>query len=140
MRAGALGGAVERFDAFEIAKVGQRFEQRFEATAALPGDARISARGRHMLGFAGEAKGAVLCTVVCVEPAAPPGSAATGHCAALVDAVAHEGAFTEAPPPSLLIRAILLAAERPEAALSIAAAVLLALVATVLARRPRPRP
>jgi hypothetical protein len=51
-----------------------------------------------------------------------------------------DGSFTSAPPPSALIRSILLAAEHPEAALSIGTAVTLALIAAVLARRPRPRP
>jgi hypothetical protein len=137
--AGALGGAVERFEAGAITKVGERFEQRFQATALIPAGERVAARGRHALGFAGEARGVVLCSVVCVEPAAPAGSAAPGRCAALIDAAATEGAFTEAPPPSALIRSILLAAEHPEAALSITAAVTLALFAVVLARRPKPR-
>lgn len=138
--AGALGGSVERFEAFAIEKVGARFEQRFEGDAQLPAGARVAARGRHVLGFAGEAKGVVLCTVVCVEPATPTGSLTPGRCAALIDTAATEGAFTSAPPPSALIRAILLTAEHPEAALSIGAAVTLALIAAVLARRPRPRP
>lgn len=142
----ALGGEVERFDALEIAKVGERFEQRFEGAVALPDGARIAVRGRHLLGFAGEARGVVLCSAVCTEPAAPADkpaaledSAATPRCAALIDAVAAEGAFTAAPPPSVLVRSILLAAEHPLGALGIAAAVGLALVAWVLARRPRPR-
>jgi hypothetical protein len=136
---GSLGGEVERFDAAEIAKVGARFEQRFEGAVTRPEGARVAVRGRHLLGFAGEAKGVVLCTAVCVEPAAPANSAAAPRCAPLIDAVAPEGAFTEAPPPSALIRSILLAAEHPLAALGIAAAAALALVAWVLARRPRPR-
>src|SRR5262249_48939044 len=97
---GSLGGDVEVFEATDIRAVGPRFEQGFEATVALPSGARVAARGHHSLGFAGEARSAVLCSVVCIEPDAPSGR----RCAALIDASSLEGAFTEAPPPSLLIR------------------------------------
>jgi hypothetical protein len=46
----------------------------------------------------------------------------------------------EAPPPSLLVRVILEAAERPLHAGFLFAALGIAAVAVVLARRPRPRP
>lgn len=133
---GALGGEVESFEATDIRSAGSRFEQGFEAKAARPDGAHVTARGRHLLGFAGEARSAVLCTVVCLEPSAPTG----GRCAALVDAASVEGAFTEAPPPSLLVRTILLAAERPQAMLGAAGAAALLVIALVLARRPKPAP
>jgi hypothetical protein len=132
---GALPGDVEVFEATPLHATGARFEQGFLAKVARPGGGSLSAHGRHTLGFAGEARSAVLCTVVCLEPSAPEG----GQCAARIAASSLEGAFTEAPPPSLLIRAILLAAERPLAMLGFAVAVALALITLVLARRPKPR-
>ena len=47
--------------------------------------------------------------------------------------------WTEAPPPNLLARTILLAAERPREALGILAVASLAAAALIIARRPRPR-
>lgn len=130
----ALGGEVTRFEAGDIAagSAGIAFEQRFQAEARRAG-APMEARGRHLLGFAGEAHEAVICSMVCVEPAG------AGRCGGLVDRARAEGTWTGAPPPSLLVRAILGAAERPRAAGAIAGALLLALVALVIWRRPRPR-
>jgi hypothetical protein len=90
-----------------------------------------------LLGFAGEDRAALLCSVVCAEPAGS--SASKGRCADLIDAAMTEGAFTEAPPPSVLIRSILLAAERPRGAGIIGALLAALIVGVVLARRPRPR-
>jgi hypothetical protein len=128
----ALGGEVTRFEARDAVVAGDRFEQRFDATVKRGGEA-ATARGRHVLGFAGEARDGVLCTVACTER--------EGHddCGALVDAAATEGAWTEAPAPSALVRAILLAADRPLAAGGVLGAAALALAALVIARRPRPR-
>jgi hypothetical protein len=92
-----------------------------------------------MLGFAGESRDVILCTVVCVEPAVPEDSAAAGRCPALIDDAVLEGTLREAPPPSLWVQAILLSAERPAATLGIGAVVVLAVIAWVLARRPRPK-
>lgn len=136
---GALGGEVEGFEASDIRAEGPRFTQGFEARVARADGQTLAARGRHTLGFAGEARSAVLCSVVCIEPSAPGALGKQSRCAALIEASAPKGAFTEAPPPSLLIRAILLTAERPWASLGVAAAVALALIALVLARRPKPR-
>lgn len=129
---GALGGAVTRFAAEDTAAVGPRFEQRFTADVQR-GGATLAVAGRHVLGFAGEARAAVVCSVVCAE--------AEGHaaCGGLVAAATPEGAWTEAPPPSLLVRGILLAAEAPGAAAAIVGAVLVGAAALVIARRPRPR-
>jgi hypothetical protein len=129
---GALGGEVTRFDAKDTAAVATRFVQRFSARVKRGGEA-LAAEGRHVLGFAGEARQAVVCSVVC---AAPEGR---GRCAALVEAAAPLGAWVEAPPPSLLVRGILLAAERPHAAVGAVGAAMIALAAIVIARRPRPR-
>lgn len=129
---GALGGEVTRFEAREAVAVGTRIEQRFEATVQRGGEA-AAARGRHVLGFAGAARDAVLCTVVCTERAGGDG------CTALVEAAAPEGGWVAAPAPSALVQGILLAADRPLAAAGVVGVAALALVALVLGRRPRPR-
>ena len=128
----ALGGELTRFEARDAVVVGARFEQRFDA-AVKRGDQLAAARGKHVLGFAGEARDGVVCTVVCTEREG--GDA----CAALVDAATPEGSWTEAPAPSALVRAILLAADRPTAAAGVLAVTAIALAALVIARRPRPR-
>lgn len=130
---GALGGEVTRFDVGAIDRSGVRFEQRFEG-AVERGGATHRVRGEHLLGFSGEAKTAVLCSVVCVEP-----GAAGMACAPRLEALRAEGAWTSAPPPSLLIEAILFTAERPEIGLGAAGALVISIVALVLWRRPKPR-
>ena len=95
-----------------------------------------NAIGRHILGFAGEARDAVLCSLVCVEPAGAEPSA----CSELVLAATPEGAFSEAPPPSALVRLVLLTAARPLEAGIVVALTAALIVVLVLARRPRPRP
>jgi hypothetical protein len=129
---GAMGGEVTRFEAADVTVAGTRFEQRFEAEVRR-GEQTASARGRHLLGFAGEARAAVLCSVVCTE--LPKGAA----CGPLVEAVAPEGAWVAAPPPSLWARAILAAAEEPLGGAVIVGAATIAAAALVIARRPRPR-
>jgi hypothetical protein len=129
---GALGGEVTRFEARDAVVVGARIEQRFDATVKR-GEETATARGRHLLGFAGEAREGVLCTVACTE------REGRDDCAALVDAAAPEGAWTTAPAPSALVRGILAAADRPMTAGAILVAAAIALAALVIARRPRPR-
>jgi hypothetical protein len=130
---GALGGEVTRFDLGALDRSGPRFTQRFEGSV-LRGGAPWSVRGEHLLGFSGEARTAVLCSVVCVEP-----GAATKRCDARMESLRAEGAWTSAPPPSLAVRAILFTAERPALGVGMAGALALAIVALVLWRRPRPR-
>jgi hypothetical protein len=137
LAAGVLGGQIERFEGGAIVPLGPRFEQRFEGVAMLPDAGHLGAVGRHMLGFVGAARDVVLCSLLCVEPS-PPGAQAV-RCGPLVDASTIEGAFTEMPPPSPIVRAILLAAERPREALVAGGLLALASVAWILARRPRPR-
>jgi hypothetical protein len=86
-----------------------------------------------VLGFAGEARDGVLCTVACIE------REGRDDCGALVDAATTEGAWTAAPAPSALVRGILLAADRPMAAAGVLGVTAIAVAALVLARRPRPR-
>ena len=129
---GALGGEVTRFEGREIAAAGARFEERFEA-GVRRGDATLAVEGRHLLGFAGEAREAVVCSVVCTEAEGRAG------CASLVEAAAPVGAWVAAPAPSLVVRGILLAAEQPLWAGWIVCAATITLAALVIARRPRPR-
>jgi hypothetical protein len=130
---GALGGELTRLDLGAIDRSGLRFEQRLEGELTRAG-ATFGVRGKHLLGFAGEAKTAALCSVVCVEP----GAAAKG-CTARVDEFRAEGVWTSAPPPSLLVRGILFAADQPMVALGALGALALGIVALVLWRRPKPR-
>lgn len=139
---GAVAGAVERWDTAPRAWTGQRFEQRFEASAR-DGGATLAIRGLHLLGFAGEDRVVLLCTALCAEAvqdraagaAAPP-----WRCSPLLDAVALEGALASPPPPSLLARGILAAAEHPAPVAGLLALLAAAALALLLARRPRPRP
>jgi hypothetical protein len=124
----AIPAETTRFDAAEAREVGPRVEQRFSAGAR-----DLAAEGRHLFGFAGPGRDAVLCTVLCTER---EGGA---RCAPLVEAARAEGAWLAAPPPSLWVRAILAGAEHPQAATLMVGAATIAAAALVIARRPRPR-
>lgn len=130
---GALRGEIDRFDAAAITAVGPRFEQPF-AGSVHRGALALAFRGRHLLGFTSASREAVLCSVLCTEP-----PTASSRCAPVIESLTATGSWTSAPPPSLAVRAILGAAERPAAALGIAAALGFLIVAVVFARRPRPR-
>jgi hypothetical protein len=134
----ALEADITRLDVGPIQPEGRLFTQLLHGQATRH-EATVVIEGRHALGFAGEARDAVLCTVVCVAPVgrAP---ALPSACEELARASSLEGALTEPPPPSVMIRLILASAERPLAA-GVALSVLAVLaVAVILARRPRPRP
>jgi hypothetical protein len=128
----ALGGEVARFAVGESAAVGPGFAQRFEG-AVRRGDEALVVRGRHWLGFAGDPRQAVVCTVVCTEPAGVHG------CDAAIALSEPSGTWSSAPPPSLLARVLLLAAERPYPAAGALLVASLGVAALILARRPRPR-
>lgn len=126
---------IERLDVVgETARVGPRFEQRFEGHASRGGEEARDIRGKHVLGFAGDARDGILCSVMCGE------DAGVHACDELVNAASAEGAWLEAPPPSALTRTILYAAEEPWSAAAIGGATALLAITLVLARRPRPRP
>jgi hypothetical protein len=132
---GTLGGEITRFTVGESAVVGPRFEQGFEG-AVRHGDEVLAVRGRHWLGFAGEdPRDAIVCTLACTESEA----ATPGICAGLLAAATPVGAWVEAPPPSVVARALLLGAERPREAAGLLFVASLAAAALVIARRPRPR-
>jgi hypothetical protein len=128
----ALGGEVVRFGVDESAAVGPGFAQRFEGDVRR-GDDVLAVRGRHWLGFAGEPREAVLCTVVCSE------RAAAHACEDVIARSEPAGTWLAAPPPNLLARALLLAAERPWPAAGVVMVASLAVAALIIARRPRPR-
>ncbi len=88
---------------------------------------------RHELGFAGARRDVALCSVVCVEPETD------SACKSVLDGTEMLGTFTGPPDPSLLVRAILFAAERPYAAGALGTAIAIAAVGVILAKRPRPR-
>ncbi len=119
---------VSRWEPGAIEAAGRRFEERIHGEA--PG-ARVELR--HILGFVGPDRDAALCTLACRE------SLAGDRCAPLLDAAAAEGAFVEAPPPSLMVRAIFAAAEHPYEAAALAGALAIGATALVLWKRPRPR-
>jgi hypothetical protein len=130
----AVAGAIERWEAGAIRWTGQLFDQRLEGTAR-GAEGALGVRGRQLLGFAGEEREALLCAVLCVEPA--PAGAAAPRCGALVEGVALEGALSPPPPPSLPARGVLLAAEHPLPAATLLSVVAAAVVAILLVRRPR---
>ena len=129
-RAAAVESA--RWEPSAIRTIGPRFEQTISGQAARDG-APVSISLRHVLAFAGERRDAALCTLLCVEPRSD------SRCQAIVDAAEPLGTLEAPPPPSLTIRAILLAAERPAHAGTLAVVIAAALVAIILHRRPRPR-
>ncbi len=129
---GAMGGEVTRFEPRDALAVGSRFEQRFEA-GVMRGGRPLDVRGRHVLGFVGTSRDGMLCTVACAEPRG--GDA----CEGVVAGADFEAPWVAPPPPSLLVRGILLGAEAPWEAAGALGLAALALAAWILARRPRPR-
>jgi hypothetical protein len=133
---GSIGADLERLDARPIRVDKLVIDQRLSGEGTrLTKPAVVEVR--HLLVFAGEAREGVLCSVACVEPRGP---GSISRCGDVVASASFEGALMEAPPPSLLVRLILAAAERPLHAGVLLAVLGLGLVALVLARRPRPRP
>jgi hypothetical protein len=136
---GSLGADLERLEARPIRSEKLVIEQRLSGEGTRLTNKKIKTPAivevRHLLAFAGEAREGVLCSVACVEP-----QSESSRCAEIVVTASLEGALMEPPPPSLLVRLILAAAERPLHAGVLVAVLGVALVALVLARRPRPRP
>lgn len=126
------GITLERWDAEGITRHEGRFEQVLTGQGAR-GDRPVVLRGRHVLGFEGAASEAVLCTFVCEEPRT------NERCGALVDS-AELVSLVPPPPPSLFVRTILMAAERPRDAALLGMGIGLVCVVVLLARRPRPLP
>jgi hypothetical protein len=130
---GALGVTVTSLDAGEIDHTQQVFVQPFSGAAERGADA-LSLTGRHYLGFAGEPRAAIVCSIACTEPAG------AHACAPLIERSGPAGLWQDPPPPSLVVRSILLAAGQPYIALGVLAVIAVVLAALVIARRPlRPR-
>ncbi len=130
--AAADGVALDRWDAAALTRHDGRFEQPLTGQGKR-GEGLVVFRGRHVLGFEGTSREAVLCTFVCEEPRT------SERCGELVDG-AELASLVPPPPPSLLVRGILLGAERPREAAAVGMGIGLLFVAVLLARRPRPAP
>ena len=145
---GSLHVSVDRWESGPIRSSGARFEQRVTGRA---GD-REAALVAHTLGFTGADHEVVLCSIACAAAAgggdagarAPAAAGAGGakgpaatRCEGVLAASVIEGPLEGPPPPSMLVRAVLLAAERPYEAGGIAALAGALVVAALLARRPR---
>lgn len=99
---------------------------------ARGGDGDVFMAGRHWLGFTGDARDALVCTLLCRSPEA-------FSCEQSLVAVKLAGpGLVAEPSPSLWIRLIMLSAEHPVHAPSAAGLVGLLLVAWLLSRRPHP--
>lgn len=119
---------LERWSATAPTSTAGRFEQTLQGRSV-----DRHAVLRHVLGFIGSERDAVLCTTTCVAPQ-------TGSCAERVARTSAHGAFVEAPPVNLWVQTILFAATKPYEAAGWGAALLVMVVSAVLWRRPRPRP
>lgn len=118
-----LGATVDRWEPSAITSEGGRFEQRVTGRA---GD-REAAIVRHTLGFVGEDHDVLLCSVGC----------AGARCEEVLAGSELTGELVGPPPPSALVRAVLLAAERPYEAGAGAAVAAAAVVAALVARRAK---
>ncbi len=137
----SLGVTVDRWEAGPIRTSGARFEQR---VAGRTGD-REGAVIAHTLGFVGPDHDVVLCSIGCALRGDAPGAGARAGagegvpagCEAVLAASSIEGPLEGPPPPSMLVRTVLLAAERPHEAGAIVALASAVVIAVLLARRPR---
>ena len=111
-----------------IERRGGLFEQRLAGTSPRSSSGAM----RHLLAFAGPRQDGILCSFVCAS------EDRSEACAAIVDAARLTGTLADPPGPSALARLLLLAADRPRAALACFVAIAAAVVVLVLARRPRP--
>lgn len=121
---------LERWDVAEIVSHDKHFEQKLSGVARRKGSS-VKLLGKHVLGFEGAQRDVVLCSTLCDEPQDQDG------CASIVAQSNVEG-LVDAPPPSMLVQTVFLAAERPWDALGVTGVVGLLLVGFVLAKRPRP--
>lgn len=118
-----LGATVDRWEAAPIAAAGGRFEQRVTGRA---GDREVAVI-RHTLGFVGPGHDVLLCSVGCSGAA----------CGDVLAGTELTGPLVGPPPPSVLVRAALLVAERPYEAAACAGVVGAVIVAALIARRPK---
>jgi hypothetical protein len=96
----------------------------------------VHASGRHVLGFVGDARDVLVCSALCLEPATA--GTARPVCDEAVLGWSVETSFVEAPPPGLLMRLALSAADSPRAALASGLVAAALVVIALLRTRPRP--
>ncbi len=113
-----------------IESVAGHWQQSFAGSAAQPSP--VLASGRHVLGFVGADRDALVCSLVCSAP--PPAD----PCFALSAGLEVRGPLGPPPEPGMGGAMLSWAAAHPLAALLIAGAVGLMVVAQILIRRPRP--
>ena len=124
--------AIDQWAVESVVSLDQHFEQELSSVAVREGSP-VKLLGKHLLGFEGKRHDVVFCTVLCDEPRDH------AECAGIVAQTSLVG-LVPPPPPSLLVRTVLFAAERPWDAVALAGVMGFLLVGLVLARRPRPRP
>lgn len=132
----SLSAPVERWEPAAIERSEGRFEQRLAGRRAGVEVAAI----RHSLAFVGADHEVLLCSIGCASGASGASgasSASGGACSEILSRSELTGALVGPPPPSLLVRAVLLAAERPYECGAGAAALAVAVIAALLARRPK---
>ncbi len=111
-------------------KQDQRFEQQLNGRAVRE-SSPVKLLGKHVLGFEGEQRDVVLCSVLCDEPRDQD------ECAQIVATASLTG-LVAAPPPSLLVRSVLFAAEKPMEASALVGVLGTLVVGVILSKRPRP--
>lgn len=105
-----------------------------EAHRGPDGDRDV--RVAHALAFVGPDADAVACSLACSEP----GSRGGAGCDAVAASFAISGDLHPEPPPGLLARSILGAADHPVLAVVIVSVLALVVVAILLVTRPKLRP
>lgn len=85
----------------------------------------------HVLAFAADDRDAIVCSGLCLEPASG------ARCDAILATLTLEGALGPPPPPGAFARGVLWSAEHPVAAAAGLGMLSAAVVALLLARRPR---
>ncbi len=121
----------------ELLHHGDHVEQGFRGRAGS-GSTAIAAHGRHLLGFAGQPKQLVLCTVMCTGPVMASTANLPGSCERLPETLQLSG-LVPPPAPGLWARFASAVAHHPQLTLLILALVSVVAVAALWKFRPRPR-
>jgi hypothetical protein len=122
---------IEQWDVGAAVFQDQRFEQQLNGRAVRE-SSPVKLWGKHVLGFEGETRDVVLCSVLCDEPRD------RDECTQLVATASLTG-LVAAPPPSLLVRSVLFAAEKPMEASALVGVFGALVVGVILSKRPRPK-
>ncbi|MBK8258554.1 MAG: hypothetical protein IPK82_38575 [Polyangiaceae bacterium] len=119
-----LGANVDRWEPSAV----QHIESRYEQTLRGVSSTNTSVWIRHVLAFAGSDHRVMFCCVGCYG--AP-------QCENVVRSATLHGADAGVPPPSLLVRAVLLAAQKPYETSGLTAIVVLFAITVLLRFRRR---